>query len=179
MKKVFGDYKIMLTTRQPKSLKNVFVRSRFDLVPGEPLISSQKENGLFSCDRCIYCKGQYIVPTKEFRFGRFLQYKWIYRRHFTCNSINVIYVLICNYCWYFYIGQTGHMKTRTYEHKSDVHHPENSYCRKLSNHLRECSKCCPPYFKIYPIYYEDCESKRRYLEKIFIRKYKPPLNSDH
>ena len=178
MKETFKHHKIMITTRQPKSLRNLFIRSRFDMTPHKTQGSSQNENGLFCCNKCIYCREKYIVPTKEIIFGKYRQYKWIYRRRFTCNSVNVIYILQCFFCWYFYIGQTGHMKSRTSKHKSDILHPHNSFCYTLSKHLRDCSKGRTPAFQIFPIYYEDNEAKRRFIEKRFFRQYKPPLNSD-
>ena len=82
-----------------------------------------------------------------------------------CNfsiSKDVLYILICNNCDFFYIGQTEELKQRTRKHKSDVIHPNNSNCKKCSEHLRTCSKMKEPYFNIYPFLYEE----NKYLLRI-------------
>ena len=91
---------------------------------------------------------------------------------------NVIYIVICNCCWKFYIGETGDFKVRTCGHKSNTLHPENANCKKLAYHLNKCSSRVQPYFRIYPMYYVDDKYKRKFIEKRFIHRYKPPLNCD-
>ena len=46
-----------------------------------------------------------------------------------------VFNFICNNCDFFYIGQTKELKQRTQKHKSDVIHPNNSNCKKWSEHL--------------------------------------------
>ena len=71
---------------------------------------------------------------------------------FSSESKDVICVLICNNCDFFYTGQTKKLKQRTQKHKSDVIHP-NSNRKKCSEHLRTCSKMKEPYFNIcLPVY---------------------------
>ena len=41
---------------------------------------------------------------------------------------------------FFYTGQTEELKQRTWKHRSDVNHPDSSKCKKISKHLRTCSK---------------------------------------
>ena len=45
---------------------------------------------------------------------------WHYRRFFSCDSKDALYVLICNNCDFFYIGQTEELKQRIRKHKSGV-----------------------------------------------------------
>ena len=140
---------------------------------------NKKKNGLFHCtSSCKYHKTGYVIECKSFKFGRYFQFEWTYNRFFTCNSKNVLYLLQCKHCWKFYIGETGDLKERTRLHKSNVLHPHNSNCRKLSEHLRSCSSLTEPYFVIYPLYYVEDQQRRRFIEKRFIKLYKPPLNSD-
>ena len=80
---------------------------------------------------------------------------WHYKRFFSCGSKDVLYVLICNNCDFFYIGQTEELKQRTRKHKSDVIHPNNSNCKICSERLRTCSKMKEPYFNIYLSLYEE------------------------
>ena len=59
---------------------------------------------------------------------------------FSCDSKDVLYILICNNCDFFYIGQTKELKQRTRKHKSDVIYPNNSNCKKCSEHLELAQK---------------------------------------
>ena len=174
MKEAFNNYKIVKGTRQSKCLRNLLIKSKYTSGPKE---MTANINELFNCG--LYHTNGYINECKRFSFGKHNQFKWIYNRHFTCDSKNVIYVLICYFCTDYYIGETDDIKQRTCKHKSDVLHPENSNCKKLIYHLRRCSKMVEPYFKIYPIYYVNETLRRRFIEKRLIFKYKPPRNSDN
>ena len=176
MKQTFQEYKVVLGTRQPRSLRNLLISSRFSQ---RALTRESRNVGLTHCVRvCKYHSLGYVRECMSFRFGVHNQFKWIYRRSFNCDSLNVIYILICYCCWKFYIGETQHIKQRTRLHISNTRTPENSNCKKLSYHLNKCSKLKEPFFKIFPIYYVEEQQHRRFIEKRFIQRYKPPLNSD-
>jgi len=176
MKKAFNRYEVILGSRQPPSLRKQLVKSRFPPSPGTR--NDQLAKGLFHCPSCIYHEQGLITECTQFHFGRNAEFEWRYNRHFNCDSLNVIYIIICNYCWHFYIGETGDFKQRTCLHKSNTQHPENSNCRKLSRHLHHHSQLEMPYFQIFPVLYHDDAKRRRFLEKRLIHKYKPPLNGD-
>ena len=53
--------------------------------------------------------------------------------------INVLYILICNNCDYFYLGKTIDFKQRIRKHKSDVKHPQNSTCRECAETTQKLS----------------------------------------
>ena len=94
---------------------------------------------------------------------------WHYKRYFNCDSKNIIYKLMCNTCEWFYLGQTTNLKQRIRKHKSDVFHPQNSFCKK-------CSRMKEPFLKTYPFLYENkkelCEFKeKRYYEMETTVKY--------
>ena len=72
---------------------------------------------------------------------------WHYKRYFNCDSKNVIYILMCNTCEWFYLGQTTNLKQRIRKRKSDVFHPQNSFCKKCSEHLRDCSRMKEPFLE--------------------------------
>ena len=40
---------------------------------------------------------------------------------------------------WFYLGQKNNLKQRIRKHESDVFHAQNSFCKKCSEHLRNCS----------------------------------------
>ena len=176
MNKAFGRSKIITSTRQPKSLRNILIQSKYTSSK-KPVV--YKEFGLFNCNKCIYHETGYINHCSVFRFGKSNTFSWRYSRYFDCDAKNVIYVLKCFNCWQFYIGETGVLKSRISKHKSDVNHPDNSYCKKLMLHLRNCFQLQEPYFNIYPIYYVDNQARRRFIEKRFIKYFQPSLNSDN
>ena len=178
MRKTFDDYKVISSYRQPPNLGNILIQSRFDMAPKVITRTPNIIHGLKRCYKCTYCKSGYLRDCKSITFGKHNEHTWHYTRNFNCNSRNVIYLLKCRHCWKFYIGQTKDTKKRTCKHKSDVLNPKNSFCKKLSQHLKECSKLVQPSFEIYPIFYEDNESMRRYQEKRLIKKFNPPLNGD-
>ena len=125
LRETFSNKKVLLTTRQPKNLKKMLVTAKFDLHMELP---NRKPNGLFSCTDCIYHKNGYIKPCKSFTFkltnGKSVT--WNYNKFFVWDSKDVLYILICNNCDYFYLGKTIDFKQRIRKHKSDVKHPQNS-----------------------------------------------------
>ena len=166
---------VIMSTRQPSSLREMLVSSKFCLNPAKP----SRARGMFFCPRiCRYHRLGYIVRTTSFSFGKDLEFRWEYTRFFNCDSCGVIYLLQCNYCWKFYIGETGDLKERTRLHISNVYHPENSNCKTLSCHLNHCSRLKEPFFIIYPYYHVKDMQHRRFIEKRHIHMYKPPLNGD-
>ena len=65
---------------------------------------------------------------------------WNYNIFFDCDSKDVLYILICNNCDYFYLGKAIDFKQRIRKHKSDVKLPQNNTCRECAEHLRDCVK---------------------------------------
>ena len=49
-----------------------------------------------------------------------------------------------NTCEWFYLGQTTNLNQRIRKHKSDVFHPQNRFCKKCSEHSRDCSRMKEP-----------------------------------
>ena len=177
MIQAFGNHRVILGTRQPKSLRSLLTRSRFSRTT--PIPRAPREVGLKHCSGvCKYHRLGYVIECTSFNFGLQQVHEWIYNHPFDCNCRNVIYVVQCSNCWMFYIGETEDLKQRTRLHISNTHKPENSNCKKLCRHLKRCSKLKHPYFKIFPIYYVENRSHRKFMEKRFIQRYKPPLNSD-
>ena len=175
MKKAFHNKRPLLTTRQPPNLRKLLTKAKFDMTPPPP--RPIRQVGLFPCGNCKYCELGYIKPATEIVMRRGTKiYTWKYSRLFTCNSINVLYVLICR-CLKYYVGKTGVVKTRISKHASDVRHPENSNCKKCTNHLRECSKLIEPFFQFFPFFYAEEPGLRHFMETRFRLRFRPVLNS--
>ena len=138
---------------------------------------SPKPTGLFLCSNCVYHKAGYIIPCSSFSF-KLTNGKTItltYKNYFSCDSKDVIYILICKTCNNFYLGQTQDFKQRTAKHKSDVKNPHNSTCRIFSKQLRVYNQA-EPYFQIFPFYYETNTALREYKEKRYFLRWKASLN---
>ena len=160
--------------RQPKNLRSLLTRAKFERVPKRLL---RKPPGLFPCRACTYCERGYIENRTEFSiFNGRKTLTWTYNRHFTCNSKNVLYVArVKNYAE-FYLGRTKSVKTRLSKHISDVFHPNNSTCTDFIYHVIEKSKMIEPFFEFMPFFYEDNFDLLDFMEKRFIMRFKPNLN---
>ena len=107
----------------------------------------------------------FIVSSQQFLF-RFV---------FSYDSKDVLYVLISNSCDFFCIAKIE-SKQHTRKHRSDVIHPNNSNCKKYSEHLRTCSKMKEPYFNMYPFLYEN-KYLQEFKERHYIMNWVSQLNS--
>ena len=62
-----------------------------------------------------------------------------------CTVQNVLYVLVCNGCKEFYIGQTGDkLRNRRTVHDQQIRDPSTRQL-PLSEHLDNCAKTIPKY----------------------------------
>ena len=99
VKSCFQKKKVLLSTRQPPNLSKLLFIVTFERLPIRKQI---KPVGFPLC-------------KKKKCWSFLLNYKselltWHYRRCFSCDSKDVLYVLICNNCDFFYIGQTEELK---------------------------------------------------------------------
>ena len=175
MEKAFHKKRPLLSTRQPPNLRKLLIKAKFDMAPPPP--RPIRQVGLVPCGNCKYCRLGYIKPVTEFTLRRGSKvYRWKYTRLFTCNSTNVVYVLVCR-CWDYYVGKAAIVKSRISKHASDVRHPENSNCKKCTNHVRACSKMEEPFFQLFPFFYAEGPGLRHFMETRFKLRWRPVLNS--
>ena len=91
----------------------------------------------------------------------------LFHRHIKIISpatVKMLFILICETCNNFYLGQTQDFNQRIVKHKSDVNNPHNSTCRICSEHPRLCN-LAKPYFQIFLFYYEANAALRKHKEK--------------
>ena len=132
LKTCFQKKKVLLSTRQPPNLCKRLTTAKFERL-------ATKTN-----------KTSWIFPSRELHLWILFKSKskllnWHYKCFFSFDSKDVLCVIICSICDFFYIGQAEESKQRTQKHKLDVIHP-NKKCSEL---LRTCSKMKEPYFNIY------------------------------
>ena len=143
LKQCFQNKTGQLATRQTKNLRKILTRTKFE---ENPLHLSVKPVGFFPCNDRIYHRCGYLKPCKLFQVRvNDKSMIWYYKRYFNCPMKNFIYILMCNTCQWFYLGQTTNSKQRIRKHKSNVFHPQNSFCKKCSEHLRGYSIMKEPF----------------------------------
>ena len=147
LKQCFQKKTVQLATRQPKNLRKIRANAKFE---ENPLPLPAKEAGFFPCKDCICQRCGYFKPCKFFQFkANDKPMIWNYKRYFNCDRKNNFYILMCNTCEWFYLGQTTNLKQIIRKHKSDVFHPQNKFCKKCSEHLRDFSRMKESFFRIY------------------------------
>ena len=96
-----------------------------------------------------------------------------------CNVKNVLYVLICNGCCEYYMGQAGDkLRNRRTVQDQQIRDPSTRQL-PLSSHLEQCSPINPK-FSIFPFYKFHNNDVSVWLckEKYFIKIFNPKLNKD-
>ena len=96
----FDNIKLIQSKRQPPNLKKLLTKAEY----GEVL------SGTFNCSdkRCEYCN--YLLINDHYTFKN-VQITFKLKNRFTCDSFNLIYVVICSKCNEEYIGETRERKT--------------------------------------------------------------------
>ena len=141
----FKDVDFIHARRQPPNILSQITSARF--------ITEEKhiESGIFLCNRsnCNICE-MYLQQCKSFETRKGT---WKIKSHAHCNSKNVIYFQVCNYCnQVSNVGKTDDIRQRTNNHIS------GSRLGKTSNLFDQHNYRCPrdkgiqpkePYFKLY------------------------------
>ena len=169
MKKILDKKNIIHSRRQPKNLKRILTKSRFNCVPEEeitPTVSKCTDK------RCKTC--EHIIEGSSVRFknGKEVTVK----HNINCSVKFIIYAIICPNCHDFYIGQTKDLRKRMTLHRqqTDTDEYRNLHVNK---HIHNCAD---GQFKVFPFYkvLKNSVSLMSEKESFFIRTFKPPLNRD-
>ena len=98
----------------------------------------------------------------------------IFNSDMNCNSVNIVYILLCNTCSKCYVGETNsHLRLRMSLHRQHINNPQYSFLN-VSAHIRSCG--CK--YSVIPIYHISNESTYilRKTEDYFIHYLQPELN---
>ena len=96
----FHNIKLIQSRRQSPNLKKGLTKAEF----GEVL------SGMFNCSHKRCECSNYLLINDHYTFKN-VQITFTLENHFTCNSFNLIYVVICGTFKEEYIGETGEGKT--------------------------------------------------------------------
>ena len=98
-------------TRQPPNSRKLLTTAKFERLPTPKQI---KQVEFFPCTNCIYHKNGNFNERLSFLFkSKNKLLTWHCKHFFSCDSKDVLCVLICNNCDFFCIGQTEELKQRT------------------------------------------------------------------
>ena len=159
--------KVIHSKRQSPNLKRLLTSS----------VLSRKENKVSKCGdtRCKCC--DHLVISNKHTFKK-TKKTFELKSPMSCNSQNLIYVIICPTCQEEYIGETGKGKTKLRDrvrvHRQHIQQPELAIL-PVSKHLRNCGK---GNFNIFPFFQlkTNDENLRKTYETKFIKEFRPKLN---
>ena len=178
MNTVMKNKRIIAARRQPPSLRSFLFKPRFDMsqLPSQGSITPCR--GDANCKKtrgrpCGCC--DYLNSCSSFRFHGSNE-EFELRSHFTCDTMNVLYVLTCPTCHHDYIGQTERtVRDRCGDHRRAISDPKY-FSQGVHQHLATCGKghfTMTPFLKIKG---NRGHSMILSQEGFFIKKYKPSLN---
>ena len=128
----FENLKVIKSKPQAPNLKKILTKAGF----------SQKQIWVFKCPdkRCECCASLLLGNLYAFKnVDKIFNLK----AHFSCNSSNLLYIIICPTCGEEYIGETGVGKTKLKDHVRvyQQHFRQPEYQKlKVEEHLRTCAK---------------------------------------
>ena len=168
---ILANAKIIKSNRQPKNLKQILTKAKFedDTRDEAPKVLKCKNT------KCGICEN--IIEGESFTFKNGPTFK--VKTDMSCTSKNLLYVMRCEGCGEDYIGQTGNeLRKRMTVHRQQIRNPELRMI-PLSEHSSKCAKSGSKKFSVFPFYKfpEEAKEQQRIIKEAeFISKYKPKLN---
>ena len=139
---ILANAKIIKSNRQPKNLKQILTKAKFedDTRDEAPKVLKCKNT------KCGICKN--IIEGESFTFKNGPTFK--VKTNMSCTSKNLLYVMRCEGCGEDYIGQTGNeLRKRMTVHRQQIRNPELRMI-PLSEHLSKCAKSSSKKFSVFP-----------------------------
>ena len=103
------NYKIKLINSIEPSISRIFVHNYFLKKSVSFRFSKCRKK---SCKHCCFADSNSFIKLKNFTLP--------IQRNTSCDAKNLIYILYCNLCFNFYIGQTKNFKKRFNKHKRNI-----------------------------------------------------------
>ena len=163
----FKDMKLIQSRRQAPNLKRILTKAEFSSKKPEV-----RKCGDARCQCCNHLRlsDHYVFKRTGFHFQL--------KSSMSCDSSNLIYVLICDGCKEEYIGETGEgvtkLRDRVRVYRQHIRDKQYQML-EVERHVRECGKGG---FKIFPLLQikSNDTALRRAFEKKFQVQYKCSLN---
>ena len=161
IQEVFGDVDFIHARRQPPNILSQITNAAF-------ITSNRKEeNGIFHCSHagCKICR-LYLKKCKSFKTRRGT---WDVKCHVDCNSKNVIYYQVCNFCRKVTnTGKTDDLRQRTNNHITGSRYGKSS--NKFDQHNFKCPRDLhipptEPFFDLYVFMVVNDYNRLRSLER--------------
>ena len=158
----FGNLRVIKSKRQAPNLKKILTKAEF----------FQKQVRVFKCPdkRCECCASLLLGNSYTFKnVDKTLNLK----AHFSCDSSNLLYIVICPTCGEEYIGETGVGKTKLRNHvqiyrRQHIRQPEYQKL-KVEEHLRTCGGGTFKIFALLQMRISEINLRRSY-ERSFMKK---------
>ena len=143
----FRNTEFIQSQRQPHNLLQLLTNSRYITATSG---SDRKPSGIYHCDHggCKICR-LYLQKCQSFVTSKGVT--WDVKCFANCNSKNVLYFLICNFCNVAsYTGKADVMRDRTNDHISKIR--KSNLKNKFDAHVINCAKNTvlqEPFFKAF------------------------------
>ena len=176
MKTVMKDKKIVAARRQPRNMKALLFRPRFETtqrLPGSVLSCKDDPNRTKTRGRPCKCC-DLLQQCNSFKFEGSDE-PFELRYHFTCDTKNVLYAITCLGCGHDYIGKTEReVRERCGEYRLAIENKK--FTQGVHKHIADCGGNfhMTPFLKIHDGK-RDSQTILSY-ESLFIKRYKPKLN---
>ena len=144
----------MQSKRQSANLKKLLTKAEF----------REFLSGTFNCSdkRCECCN--YLLINDHYTFKN-VQITFKLKNRFTCNSFNLIHVVICGTCKAEYIAEIGEEKAklsdRVREYCQHIRQPQYQQL-KVGGHLRVCGHGDFRIFPLLQMHSQDTNLRRSY-----------------
>ena len=107
---LFKNFKIKLINSINPSISSIFIHN-FKIK--KPTYFCYKKCSKPSCKTCLYANTNFSIKLTDSFILPIL-------RNSNCSSENLIYIIYCKSCFFFYIGQTNNLKNRFRKHKRNI-----------------------------------------------------------
>ena len=164
---LFNKLKVINSYRQAPNLKRTLTLN----------INNTKNPVIYKCNRprCKCCTQLIIGSQYTLKSGQIIKPN----KNMCCTDVNLIYLLVCDGCLDFYIGESGTMVSmRINTHRDHSKPNPNVSALTCDKHFQAC---CGGKFRVFFIHKMppgDSLSSRRCMEYKLIRTFKPKLNMD-
>ena len=164
----FENLRVIKSKRQAPNLEKILTKAEF----------SQKQVGVFKCPdkRCECCASLLLGNSYTFKN---VDKTFNLKAHFSCDSSNLFYIVICPTYGEEYTGETGFGKTKFRDrlrvYRQHIRQPEYQKL-KVEEHLRTCGEDAFGIFPLLQMRSSEIDLRRSYKIN-FMKKYNTKLNN--